>query len=52
MTEKKAEPPKKLKITLKSPHTHAGKLHKVGETITVREDQAERLIKAKIATGA
>ena len=49
MTDKKA--PKKVKITLVAPHTHGGKKHKAGDVIEVRKDQAERLIKAKIATG-
>ncbi len=51
MSEKKAEQLKKVKITLKAPHTHGGKLYKAGEIITVRQDQAIRLINANIATG-
>lgn len=45
MTEKQATPPKLVKFKLAHPHTHAGVDKQPGETITLRADQAERLMK-------
>lgn len=40
---------KTVSIKLKAPHTHAGILHKKGAELTLRDYQAERLIKAGFA---
>lgn len=44
--------PKKVKIILMAPHTHAGEKYKKGDEIEVRPEQAKRLIQQKIAKGA
>lgn len=36
--------PKKVKVTLKKSHTHAGVFHEPKSIIEVREDQRQRLI--------
>lgn len=45
MSDTKAKATDLVQVTLKKPHTHAGKDHPAGAKLNLRADQAERLKK-------